>query len=66
MEQDSNPQPLSWWTNTEPFCQTDPEEHTEEMNDIMKIVKPLKESGLSIKGVSEPIKNEAKEKKEDF
>ena len=36
------------------------------MNDIMKIVKPLEESGLSIKGISETIKNEAKEKKEDF
>ena len=33
----------------------------EEMNDIMKIVKSLKESGLSIKGVSEKIQNEAKE-----
>ena len=31
----------------------------EEMN-IMKIVKSLKESGLSIKGVSKTIKNEAK------
>ena len=29
----------------------------EEMNDIMKIVKSLEESGLSIKGVSETIKN---------
>ena len=33
----------------------------EEMNDIMKIVKSLEESGLSIKGVSETIKNEEKE-----
>ena len=32
----------------------------EEMNDIMKIVKSLEESGLLIKGISE-IKNEAKE-----
>ena len=31
----------------------------EEMN-IMKIVKSLKESGLSIKDVSKTIKNEAK------
>ena len=31
-----------------------------EMNDIMKIVKSLEESGLLIKGVSETIKNEAK------
>ena len=33
----------------------------EEMNDIMKIVKPLKESGILKKGVSETIKNEAKD-----
>ena len=35
----------------------------EEINDIMKIVKSLEESGLLIKGVSEAIKNEAKEQK---
>ena len=35
----------------------------EEMNDIMKIVKSLEESGLLIKGVSKAIKNEAKEQK---
>ena len=38
----------------------------EEMNYIMKIVKSLEESGLSIKGVSKVIKDEAKNKKEDF
>ena len=38
----------------------------EEMNDIMKIVKSFEESSLSIKGVSETIKNDAKKKKEDF
>ena len=38
----------------------------EEMNDIMKIVKYLEESGLLIKGVSEAIKNEAKEQKVGF
>ena len=38
----------------------------EEMNDIMKIVKSLEESGLLIKGVSERIKNEAKEQKGGF
>ena len=32
----------------------------EEMNDIMKIVKSLEESGLLTKGTSETIKNEAK------
>ena len=40
----------------------------EEMNDIMKIVKCLKESGLSIKDARGTIKNEAKNKnkKENF
>ena len=33
------------------------------MEDIMKIVKSLEESGLSIKDVSKTIKNEAKEQK---
>ena len=32
----------------------------EEMNDIMKIIKSLEESGLLVKDVSEKIKNEAK------
>ena len=32
----------------------------------MKIVKSLEESGLSIKGLSETIKYEAKEQKEEF
>ena len=35
-----------------------------EMNDIMKIVKSLEESGFLIKGVNETKKNEAKEQKE--
>ena len=34
----------------------------EGMNDIMKIVKSLKESGLLIKGVCKTIENEAKNK----
>ena len=34
-----------------------------EMHDIMKIIKSLEESGLLIKGISETIKNEAKEQK---
>ena len=38
----------------------------EEMNNIMKIVKSLEESGLLIKEVSETIKNEAKEPKVGF
>ena len=36
------------------------------MNDIMKIIKSFEESGLLIKGVSETIKNEAKEQKGGF
>ena len=36
------------------------------MNDIMKIVKTLEDSGLLIKGVSETIKNEAKKQKGGF
>ena len=38
----------------------------EEMNDIMKTVKSLEESGLLIKGVSETIKNDVKEQKGGF
>ena len=38
----------------------------EEINDIMKIIKSLKESGLLIKSVSESIKNGPKNKKTDF
>ena len=38
----------------------------EKMNNVMKIVKSLKESGLLIKSVSETIKNEAKEQKGGF
>ena len=38
----------------------------EEINDFMKIVRRLQESGLLIKNVSETIKNEAKEQKGGF
>ena len=38
----------------------------EEMKDIMKKVKYFEESGLLIKGVSETVKNEAKEQKGGF
>ena len=38
----------------------------EEMEDIMKIVKPLEESGSLVNGISETIKNEAKEQKHFF
>ena len=36
------------------------------MNDIMKIIKSPKGSGLLIKGVVQTIKNEAKEQKRGF
>ena len=36
----------------------------EDMDDIMKIIKSLKESSLSIKNVTKTIKNEAKEQKD--
>ena len=35
----------------------------EEMEDIMKIIKSLEESGLLIKGISETSKNETQEQK---
>ena len=38
----------------------------EEMNDIIKIVKSLEDSGLLVKSVSKTIKNEAKEQKGGF
>ena len=36
------------------------------MNDVMKIIKSLEESGLLIKGDSETIKSEAKEQRGGF
>ena len=36
------------------------------MEDIMKIVKSLEDSGLLLKGVSETIQNEVKEQKGGF
>ena len=38
----------------------------EEMNNMIKIVKSLEESGLLMKEISETIKNEAKEQKGGF
>ena len=38
----------------------------DEMNDILKIVKSLENSGLLLKGVSETIKHEAKEQRRGF
>ena len=37
-----------------------------EMEDIMKLVRSLEDSGLFLKGVSETIQNEAKEQKGGF
>ena len=39
---------------------------SEEMNEVIKIIKLLEVSGLIIKDVSKTIKNEAKEKKGEF
>ena len=36
------------------------------MNDIMKIVQALEDSGIQLKGVSKTIKNETKEQKGKF
>ena len=36
------------------------------MNDIIEIINSLEESGLLIKGVSEPIKNKVKQQKGGF
>ena len=38
----------------------------EDLNEIMKIVKPLEESGLLMNGVSETVKNEVKDPKGGF
>ena len=38
----------------------------EERNDIMNIVKSLKDSGLLIKGVRKQLKMKQKSKREDF
>ena len=38
----------------------------DEMDDILKIVKSLENSGLLLKGVSETIQHEAKEQREGF
>ena len=38
----------------------------DEINDIIKIVKSLEDSGLLLKGVTETVQNEAKEQKGGF
>ena len=38
----------------------------EDMNDIIKIIKALENSGILIKGVSKTIKNETKEQRDGF
>ena len=36
------------------------------MNDIIKIIQALKNSNILLKGITKPIKNEKKTKKDDF
>ena len=38
----------------------------EDMNDIMKIIKGLEDSGILLKGVTKTVKNETKEQKGGF
>ena len=38
----------------------------DDMNDILKIVKPLEDSGLLLDGTTETVKNEVKEQKGGF
>ena len=38
----------------------------DEINDIIKIIKSVEDSGLLLKGVTETVQNEVKEKKEGF
>ena len=38
----------------------------EDMNDIMKIIKVLENSGILLKGVSKTIKTETKEQRDGF
>ena len=38
----------------------------DEIEDIIKIVKSLEDSGLLLKAVTETVQNEVKEQKEDF
>ena len=38
----------------------------EDMEDLIKIVKSLEDSGLLLKGVTESVQNEVNNKKEDF
>ena len=38
----------------------------EDLNDIIKVIKALEDSGILLKGVSKTIENETKEQREDF
>ena len=38
----------------------------EDMNDIIKIIEALENSGILLKGVTKTIENEIKDKEEDF
>ena len=46
--------------NTTPIISND------EINDIIKIIQSLEDSGLLLKGTTETVQNEVKEKKEGF
>ena len=52
--------------NTTTFFIIEEAKETVEIEEIIKIVKSLEDSGLLLKGVTETVQNEVKEKKEDF
>ena len=52
--------------NTTTFFNIEEAKETVEIEEIIKIVKSLEDSGLLLNGVTETVQNEVKEKKEDF
>ena len=52
--------------NTTTFFIIEEAKETVEIEQIIKIVTSLEDSGLLLKGVTETVQNEVKEKKEDF
>ena len=52
--------------NTTTFFIIEEAKETVEIEEIIKIVKSLEDSGLLLKGVTETVQNEVKEKKEDL
>ena len=52
--------------NTTTFFIIEEAKETVEIEEIIKIVKSLEDSGLLLNGVTETVQNEVKEKKEDF